>query len=189
MNMLGRLLLAIAATGLAVPAAAQGTGYDGEMFIKAIREGNSPEAMKLLQATPTLVNARSLEGKTALITAIENRDVDWAGYLLQQGADPNLAARDGETPLIAAARAGLQDVSEWLLGLGAKVDDANRMGETALIVAVQGRHVPVVRLLLDVGADPDRTDSAAGYSARDYAKRNSRTPELLRLIEAKKPAR
>jgi hypothetical protein len=28
----------------------------------------------------------------------------------------------------------------------------------------------------------------AGYSARDYAKRDNRTPQLLKLIEAKKAA-
>jgi hypothetical protein len=47
--------------------------------------------------------------------------------------------------------------------------------------------VPIVRSLLNAGADPDKTDSVAGYSARDYAKRDSRTPQLLKLIEAKKP--
>lgn len=188
MNAPRRLLLAIAAAGLAVPATAQMGGYDGAMFVKAIREGNAAEALKLLQAKPVLINARDLDGKTALITAIDNRDVEWAGYLLREGADPNLAWRDGETPLIAAARLGLQDVTRWLIEVGAKVDHANSMGETPLIIAVQTRHVPIVRALLDAGADPDKTDSAAGYSARDYAKRNSRTPELLRLIETKKPA-
>jgi ankyrin repeat protein len=63
------------------------------------------------------------------------------------------------------------------------------MGETALIIAVQHRQLPIVRLLINAGADPDKTDSAQGYSARDYAKRDSRTPELLRIIEAKKSGR
>jgi ankyrin repeat protein len=72
--------------------------------------------------------------------------------------------------------------------VGAKVDAANRAGETALIVAVQHRQIPIVRDLLEAGADPDKTDSVAGYSARDYAKRDNRTPALLKLIEAKKPA-
>ena len=185
--MLSRLLLAVAATGLAVPAAAQLGSYHGEMFVKAIREGNGAEALKLLQAKPTLVNARDLNGNTALIAAIENRDSEWAGYLLKEGADPNQGLSNGDTPLIVAARLGLQEVTHWLLGVGARVDDANRSGETALIAAVQRRQVPIVKILLEAGADPDKTDSAAGYSARDYAKRNSRTPELLRLIEEKKP--
>ena len=52
------------------------------------------------------------------------------------------------------------------------------MGETPLIVAVQQRQPPIVKLLLAAGADPDKTDSAAGYSARDYAKRDSRAREI-----------
>jgi ankyrin repeat protein len=185
---LKRVLLAIAAVALAVPASAQVGGYEDEMFVKAIREGNNAEALKLLETNPTLVNARDLSGKTALITAIENRDQDWVAHLLREGADPNQSLKNGDSPLITAARLGMLDVATWLLSTGARVDETNRMGETALIVAVQQRQVQVVKILLDAGADPDRTDSAAGYSARDYAKRDSRSPDLLRLIVAKKPA-
>lgn len=188
MHALRRLILAIAVTVAAVPAAAQQGGYDGEMFVKAIKEGNGGEALKLLRDKPVLANARNLEGNTALIAAIENRDSEWTPYLLNKGADPNLASGRGETPLMAAARVGFRDAAEWLIGLGVKVDAANRAGETALIIAVQRRQVPIVRLLVEAGADPDRTDSVAGYSARDYARRDNRTPELLRIIETKKPA-
>ena len=61
------------------------------------------------------------------------------------------------------------------------------MGETPLIIAVQQREVPIVRQLLDAGANPDRTDTAAGYSARDYATRDPRAHDILQLIEDKKP--
>lgn len=184
-----RLVLAVAVAALAVPASAQSSGYDGEAFVKAVREGNAPEALKYLKDKPALIDFRDVTGKSALISAIEERQWDLTAYLLRQGADPNLPARSGDTPLIAAARAGFDDAVEWLLSVGARVDDSNRMGETALIVAVQRRQVPIVRLLLASGADPDKADSAAGYSARDYARRDNRTPELLRLIEARKPAR
>lgn len=189
MHPLKRFILALAVTATAASAAAQGTGYEGEMFIKAIRDNNGAEAMKLLKNERALLNARNVDGKTALITAIENRNYDWTAYLLQEGAEPSLAMRNGDTPLITAARVGFADAVEWLVGLGAKIDDTNRSGETPLIVAVQRRQVPIVRTLVAAGADPDKADSAAGYSARDYAKRDNRTPELLRIIEAKKPAR
>jgi len=188
MNALKRLMLAFTVAAIAVPVAAQSGAYDGETFVKAIREGKNSEAMKLLQQKRTLVNARDLGGKTALIAAIENRDSDWAGYLLKEGADPNLPLSNGDTPLMTAARMGAQEPAEWLISLGAKVDATNRKGETALIVAVQQRNLPIVRLLLAAGADPDHADSVAGYSARDYARRDDRTPELLKAIEAKKPA-
>jgi hypothetical protein len=56
-----------------------------------------------------------------------------------------------------------------------------------LIIAVQLRETPVVRLLLNSGADPDKADHAAGFSARDYAERDPRAREILKLIEDKKP--
>lgn len=184
MNAVKRAFLVIALGTVASAAVAQDSGYNGSQFVEAVQKQDSNKAMELLQGNPILVNARDLNGMTALIAAIQNRDIQWTGYLLQQGADPNMALKTGETPLIAASRVGLQQASEWLLGLGARVDDSNKMGETALIVAVQQRQVPIVRLLLQAGADPDKADTAAGYSARDYAKRETRTPELLRLIEA-----
>ncbi len=58
------------------------------------------------------------------------------------------------------------------------------MGETALIHAVQQRQLDAVKLLLAKGADPDKKDSAAGYSARDYARRDTRNREFLEAIEA-----
>jgi hypothetical protein len=41
----------------------------------------------------------------------------------------------------------------------------------------------MVRALLDKGANPKRTDSVAGYSAIDYARRDSRSAAILKLLE------
>ncbi|QNM82108.1 ankyrin repeat domain-containing protein [Sphingomonas sabuli] len=188
MKALKRTIVAIAAAAIAIPAAAQTVpGNEANDFVAAIRKGDGNKGLALLGANPTLANVRDTSGNTALVTAIEAREESWVGHLLKNGANPNFSRRDGETPLIAAARMGMTDVAEWLVGVGAKVDAANRMGETALIVAVQQRQTALVRYLLQKGADPDLTDSAAGYSARDYAKRDNRNPEILRLIEQKKP--
>ena len=165
------------------------TSYD---FIKAVKESDADKALQILAAQPKgLVNTKGDDGNTGLIIAINRSDEQWTGFLLNKGADPNLSGKNGDTPLIAASRVGFEQAVTWLLALGAKVDAANRMGETPLIIAVQQRNLPIVRQLLEAGANPDRTDAAAGYSARDYAKRDTRAREILKLIEAKKaqPAR
>jgi len=189
MTWLARATIAIALSAFAVAAPAQLRTNDGESFVKHVREGDNSAALAVLGSNPLALNAKDGRGETALIAAVHRRDPDWTAYLLRAGADPNLAARNGDTPLIVAARNGFEDGAEWLLLAGAKVDGTNKMGETALIVAVQQRRLPIVKLLLSKGADPDRTDAAAGYSARDYAKRDTRSRELLAAIEeTKRPA-
>lgn len=68
------------------------------------------------------------------------------------------------------------------------VDMTNRRGETALILAVQAKNAAMVRLLMRHGANPDKSDHIAGMSARDYAKRDDRTGQMLQLLDAKPDA-
>ena len=50
-------------------------------------------------------------------------------------------------------------------------------------LAVQLRRPKILEALLLEGADPDKVDHSAGLSARQYAQRDDRNPELLQLIE------
>ena len=147
-------------------AVAPAIGESGEAFVRAVRERDGAKVEELLQGSgPTLINAKDVNGDTALMVAVSRRDSVWTAFLLSNGADPNLANRKGETPLIAAARIGYLQGAEWLMIRRARVDEANRMGETPLIVAVQARQAPLVKYLLSKGANPDKTDNAAGFFA------------------------
>jgi ankyrin repeat protein len=176
-------LVALALAAASAPVAAQYIS-DAEPFINAVRDRDGNKVTELIDARPTIVNTRNLKGETALIIAISRTDDLWTKFLLGKGANPSLANASGDTPLIAAARVGYTDAIEILLALGAKVDVGNKMGETPLIVAVQQRQLEAVKLLLAKGADPDKKDTAAGYSARDYAKRDTRSRALLTAIES-----
>lgn len=180
--------LFVAASLVPAPAIAQALTTAGYDFIDAVKKSDGNKAIDLLSQHPTgLVDTKDGDGNTALIIAIARTDDNWTGFLLNKGADPNLPGKGGDTPLIAAARVDFVEAAQWLLGMGAKVDADNKMGETPLIVAVQRRDAPLVKLLLDHGANPDKTDSAAGYSARDYATRDNRAREILKMIDDKKP--
>ena len=182
---LAAVLLSVASAPIAAQSLSMPASYE---FLKAVKDRNGDKVVELLNSGPqTLVNARGDDGDTALTITIARSDSDWTGFLLNKGADPNLAGKGGDTPLIGAARVGFEEAVEWLLGLGAKVDGTNKMGETPLIVAVQQRQARIVKVLLDAGANPDKTDNAAGLSARDYATRDARSRQILQLIEAKKP--
>ena len=182
------VFLAAAVLGLSTPAFGQALTSAGYDFIKAVKESDGGKATNLLDTRPQgLINSKDDDGNTGLIIALNRSDEQWTGFLLNKGADPNLAGKNGDTPLIVAARVGFEPAVEWLLSVGAKVNATNRMGETPLIIAVQQHQIPIVRVLLGQGADPDRTDHAAGYSARDYAARDPRAREILKMIEEKKP--
>jgi ankyrin repeat protein len=178
---------------LSAPAISQnsgGLGSDGDKFVEAVGKSDGDAALQLLQNHPTIVDSKDAKGDTGLIIAIRRGDREWTGFLLNKGADPNLQGANGETPLITAARSRSTTAVEmagWLLGLGAKVDGTNRKGETPLIIAVQTGNADMVRALLEAGANPDRTDAVAGYSARDYAERDSRARAIQKLINDKKP--
>src|SRR3954469_11752804 len=145
-------ILATSLVGFGSPALAQ-YNSDGDQFADAVEKADGDKAMELFQKHPTVVDARNEKGDTVLIITLARSDHDWAAFLLNKGADPNLAARaTGDTPLIAAARAGFEEGAEWLLSMGAKVDAPNRMGETPLIIAVQQRQPELVKVLLNAGA-------------------------------------
>lgn len=179
------MLLALALVG--APAAAQKLESDGEAFLTALKEGNGSKAVGLAEAKgSTVINYRGDLGETPLLVVVGARNINWMGFLLANGADPDAGNSLGETPLIRAVRSHYNEGAVVMLKGHAQVDKTNRLGETALIVAVQQRNAMLVSTLLQLGANPDKQDHAAGYSARDYAKRDDRSKEMLRLIETVK---
>jgi uncharacterized protein len=172
------------AAGVIAPAA-QAQFSDSYNFLKAVKDRKGEEAEKFLAEPGTvIINTRdSTTGETALHIVIQRRDSTWLGYLLQKGANPNLADKKGTTPLMLATQINFLDGIDWLTKKKATIDQTNRAGETALILAVQLRNTEAVRALLKAGANPDKKDSRAGYSARDYAKQDGRASAIASIIE------
>jgi uncharacterized protein len=172
------------AAGVVTPAA-QAQFSDSYNFLKAVKDRKGEEAEKFLsEPGSVIINTRDgTTGETALHIVIERRDSTWLGYLLQKGANPNLADKKGTTPLMLATQLNFIDGIDWLTKKKAAVDQTNRSGETALILAVQLRNIEAVRALLKAGANPDKRDSRAGYSAREYAKQDGRASAIAAVIE------
>ncbi|ANU07178.1 ankyrin repeat domain-containing protein [Paraurantiacibacter namhicola] len=149
-------------------ASAQGFS-DGFLFLEAVEKRDAAKVNELLEHNATIVNSRDLaKGHTGLHIATKRRDLQWMGYLLGKGADPDIADKNGVTPLMVASQLGFVEGVELLSSKGANVDIPNSAGETPLISAVHRRDLSMVRVLLRGGADPDRNDNS-GRSARDYA--------------------
>lgn len=188
MKLSNLLLAGLAGITLATfPLAAQGRlAPNGEVFLKALRENDGSKAFSLFADNgSSLANTRGIDGSTALHIVVAKRNAYWVSFLLGRGADKNAGDRNGDTPLILASRTGFAEGVAQLLRARADVDRANRLGETALIAAVQNRQAAIVSSLLKLGANPDKRDHT-GYSARDHAKRDTRSREMLRLIETVK---
>jgi len=169
------------------PLAAQGRlSPNGEVFLKALRENEGSKALSLVQANgSSIISHRGIDGSTPLHVVVRTRNSYWVSFLLEKGADKDAADRNGDTPLMLASRTGYLDGVAQLLRSRADVNRANRLGETALIIAVQQRQAAIVSTLLKLGADPDKRDHT-GYSAREHATRDSRSREMLKLIETVK---
>lgn len=182
------LLVGVAGAFVAAPAAAQFS--DTYNFLQAVESRDGDKVTKLLSDNDArIVNTRSPDnGETALAIVVKRRDLTWLKFLLGKGADPSIADRQGTTPLMHAALIGFPEGANELLDRKAPIDQTNRRGETALILAVQARNASMVRLLVRRGASPDKADHIAGMSARDYAKRDDRSGQMLELLDAKADA-
>lgn len=179
------LTLCVTTTSGLIAPAVQAQFSDSYNFLKAVRDRKGEEATEMLSAPGSvIVNTRDgSTGQTALHIVVERRDAQWLGFLLGKDANPNLADKKGTTPLMLATQLGFPDGIDWLVRFKADVDQTNRSGETALIWAVQLRKPEMVRLLLKAGANPDKQDSVAGLSARDYATQDGRASAILAIIE------
>lgn len=192
-SVLARAAQLALAAALLVPALAPVLSYaqfsDSYNFLKAVRDRDGAKVTEFVnEPGATVINTKdNTTGETALHIVVARRDAVWIGFMLAKGAKPNLTDNNGTTPLMLAAQLRFVDGARLLLGNGALVDKANDRGETPLIRAVQLRDLAMVRLLVANGANADKVDSLAGMSARDYAKRDTRSTTILEALDAAKP--
>ena len=173
---------------VAVPALAQYS--ESFNFLKAVRERDGAKVSEIVSnPSSTAINARDrASGETALHILARGRDASWMNFLIAHGARVDAQDNQGNSPLMIASQIGWTEGADLLLSRRANVNLANNRGETPLIVAVQRRDIALVRMLASRGADANRTDSVAGYSALDYARRDNRAGPILRILQERRQA-
>ena len=182
---LGMALAALLAAAVALPGPAVAQFSDSYKFLEAVRKRNDKDLQELFEkGGPNLVNTRDQTSlDTGLHIAARTKNLRYISFLISAGANVNMRNAKGETALVIASNLGFIEAVPPLIAAGARVDESNSTGETPLITAVHNRNIALMRLLLQAGADPDRTDNS-GRSARDYAKLDAKSEQLLGEIKA-----
>lgn len=188
--MMAKSFKALALLGLIAPGIALAQFSDSYNFLKAVRDRDGAKTTEIISKPGNVIidTRDQSNGETALHIVTRERDAVWMRFLLARGAKADMRDKLGNTPLMLAAQIGFLEGAQLLITNRASVDLANSSGETPLIRAVQNRDGAIVQLLMTNGANPNKADTGAGLSARDYAVRDRRSAAILKIIETTKPA-
>jgi ankyrin repeat protein len=123
---------------------------------------------------------------TPLVAASSQGQVAVMGFLLDEGAEPNLGSSNtSESPLIAACFSGHVTGATLLLARGASASPCGDRGRTPLMSACSMGHTAVAKLLLDHSlAHLDHQEAAGGQTALHMACARPAVPTARLLLEA-----
>lgn len=129
------------------------------------------------------VNLKDTVGRTPLHIAAEKGNIDVAMFLIENGANVNVADTNGNTPLVFIInKTGNPKVTQRLLEKGASVNAQNRTGETALMYAAWHGYSAIVQLLLENRADVTLKNKQ-GNTALTLAESKGH-PEIVEMLKA-----
>jgi ankyrin repeat protein len=103
--------------------------------------------LDLLLARGAPIDARDLNGATALYRAAERGHISVVQRLIERGADVNLTGRSGVSPVAAAAYAGRDSIVRLLLAHGADGRAPDDTGKPPVVYAAASARLDIVRQL------------------------------------------
>lgn len=143
---------------------------------------NRHRLFDLVARHPEIGNSLDL-GCSFLERAIWWHDHELAEWLLEHGADPNLAEAGTNTPLIQAAFENDVRMAGMLLDAGALIDEPNSDDETPLGYACAYDLTTMVQFLCERGADVNRLEGHQQWHYL-YSVRCAGQKEIERILLA-----
>jgi ankyrin repeat protein len=132
----------------------QPTGECSTPLAIAVLHGNYEIIGLILDHGVNINAAASSNGQTVLhcVAALEQDAPEMTSYLLQRGAEVNVAGEDGMTPLMLASARGDVETVRALLTVSPDLELRTADGKTAIDLAAAANHREVVSLLRLAGA-------------------------------------
>ena len=118
-----------------------------EQLIYMTEQGETNEVSRLVMEDVD-INAQDSIGRTAVMIATYNEDVETVKVLLDAGADVNIQDDMKNSPFLYAGAEGYLEILRLTIDAGANPAITNRYGGTALIPASEHGYVEVVEELL-----------------------------------------
>ena len=113
------------------------------------------EIAQLLIAKGADVNAKTQDGRTVLMAAVEGGSLEGVRLLIDNGARPEIETENGYTFLMAAAKSRSLALMEYFIAQGIPVNaQTTHTGQTALSMAIQNHDFAMVKGLIAHGASP-----------------------------------
>ena len=129
------------------------------------------------------VNARQVDGATALHWAVFRDNLDAARLLISAGAKVDAMNRDGITPLHMASLYGNTAMIQTLLNAGADAKQKGPQGETMLMLAARNGNPDAIKLLLAAGADVNAKEPARNTTALMWAVEQKHPAAVKALLD------
>lgn len=155
-------------------------------FHEACALGDLDRVRQLLDADPSLLDRRSVDGYPPLGLAIFFRHPDVAKFLIGRGADVNAVAENAQrvAPVHAAATVRDLESMKLLLERGADANAKQQMDFTPFHGAASRGDLEMAKLLLAHGAKADAKTSD-GMSAADVAAKYNQ-PAFVEWLNVRK---
>lgn len=166
--------------------AASAPGFRESTLDVRIRESNERVTDLTLEvgAVGGLVIVNRVEYQGALMSAVEDDDVEKARELIAAGAEVDRKEDDDTTPLFVAVERGNLEMVSLLLDFGAKVNARNEEKQTPLMMLDEDASTELVELLLLKDAKVDLV-AENGDTALIRAAAGNVEPQVLKaLIDA-----